>query len=111
MPNLSVEPTPVQSPAWVFQAKVSFGLALAATVVGVAWMPLDPWIRAFALIAVLYLVTTTFGLAKTLRDVHESGRLLYRVDEARIEHLLSSHDPLGTGAMPPPPPPTQAVYR
>ena len=34
------------------------------------------------------------ALTKTMRDLHEGGRLISRVEEAKLERILSQHDPL-----------------
>ncbi|WP_078884188.1 hypothetical protein [Streptomyces sp. NRRL S-340] len=44
-------------------------------------------------IAVLYLVTSAFTLAKVIRDRQEAGQIVSRVDQARLEKLLAEHDP------------------
>ena len=49
--------------------------------------------RAFLAIGLLYVVTSCFTLAKTVRDAQESSTVLSRVDQARLEQLLSAHDP------------------
>jgi hypothetical protein len=68
------------------------------TAIGTAivYMPADPWIRAFLAVGVLYLVTSTFTLAKVVRDRQESSAVLTRVDQARLEKLLADHDPFTT---------------
>jgi hypothetical protein len=40
-------------------------------------------------------VGSTFTLAKTSRDLHEARKLTARIDEAKVEKLLSQHDSLG----------------
>jgi hypothetical protein len=50
-------------------------------------------VRAFLGIAVLYLVTSAFTLAKVIRDRQEAGQIVSRVDQARLEKLLAAHDP------------------
>jgi hypothetical protein len=42
---------------------------------------------------VLFLVSSTFTLAKVVRDQHESARVHHRIDEARLEKLIAEHDP------------------
>lgn len=34
------------------------------------------------------------AVTKTMRDLHEGGRLISRVEEAELERILSQHDPL-----------------
>jgi hypothetical protein len=82
-----------QSTAYFGQAVASFAVAMAATAIGVFQLEADSWVRAFLGIAVLYLVTSAFTLAKVVRDKQEAGRIVSRVDQARVEKLLAEHDP------------------
>ncbi|MBQ0829873.1 YiaA/YiaB family inner membrane protein [Streptomyces tagetis] len=79
--------------AFYGQAVASFAVALTATAVGIARLQADAWVRAFLGIAVLYLVTSAFTLAKIVRDRQEAGQIVNRVDQARLEKLLAAHDP------------------
>ncbi len=76
------------------QAVASFAVAMGATAVGIFNLDTDAWVRAFLGIAVLYLVTSAFTLAKVVRDRQEAGQIVNRVDQARLEKLLAEHDPL-----------------
>ncbi|MFD7436620.1 YiaA/YiaB family inner membrane protein [Streptomyces sp. NPDC059861] len=91
---MSDTPVKQQSTAAFYgQAVASFALALGATAVGIFRLEADPWVRAFLAIAVLYLVTSAFTLAKVVRDRQEAGQIVSRVDQARLEKLLAEHDP------------------
>jgi hypothetical protein len=79
--------------AYAVQAAVSFGLALGAMVVGVAYLPVEGWVRAFLGVGLLYVVTSAFTLAKVVRDRQEVGQVVSRVDQARLDKLLAEHDP------------------
>lgn len=81
------------SAAWVFQTKVSFVVSLTGLIIGIAYLPVDPWVRAYLAIAALYSTTSAISLSKTLRDEHEQHRILSRVDEVKLERLLAQHDP------------------
>jgi hypothetical protein len=85
--------TPPTTAAFHVQAVISFAVSLAALGLAVAYLPVDPWIRAFLAIGVLYAVTSTFTLAKCVRDRQESSAVVSRVDQARLEKLLAEHDP------------------
>jgi hypothetical protein len=87
------QPPTAHSAGWITQTYISFAVALAALTVGIAYLPGDPWMRAFLAISALYAVTSSISLAKTVRDQHESSRVVARVDEARFERLLTEHDP------------------
>ncbi|MDH6627344.1 hypothetical protein M2271_005168 [Streptomyces sp. LBL] len=54
--------------AFYGQAVASFSVAMGATAVGIFKLNADAWVRAFLAIAVLYLVTSAFTLAKVIRD-------------------------------------------
>jgi hypothetical protein len=86
-------PTTGPTSAFYIQSTLSFAVALAAVGIGVALIPIDPWIRGFLGIGVLYVVTSAFNLAKCIRDRHESDAVLSRVDRARLEKLLTEYDP------------------
>ncbi|GAA4926132.1 YiaA/YiaB family inner membrane protein [Streptomyces coeruleoprunus] len=88
--------TPVKqqnTAAYYGQAVASFAVALGAVALGIANLEADVWVRAFLGIAVLYLTTSAFTLAKVVRDRQEAGHLISRVDQARLEKLLAEHDP------------------
>ncbi|MYW21529.1 hypothetical protein GT039_39695, partial [Streptomyces sp. SID2955] len=75
------------------QAVASFAVAMAATAIGIFRLDANAWVRGFLAIAVLYLVTSAFTLAKVIRDRQEAGQIVSRVDQARLEKLLADHDP------------------
>ncbi len=88
-------PTP-QSPttaAFHIQAVLSFAVSLTAVGVAVANLPADAWVRAFLGLGVLYVTTSAFTLAKTVRDRQEVSTVVGRVDQARVDKLLAEHDP------------------
>ncbi|MFJ8192426.1 YiaA/YiaB family inner membrane protein [Streptomyces sp. NPDC096094] len=79
--------------AFYGQAVASFAVAMIATAVGIYNLQADAWVRAFLAVAVLYLVTSAFTLAKIIRDRQEAGQIVSRVDQARLDKLLAEHDP------------------
>lgn len=91
---MSLNITPKQTSAFYLQSVISFAVSLGAVVIGVAWLPVETWVRAFLALGLLYVVTSSFTLAKCIRDAQETHSVLSRVDEARLERLLSEHDPL-----------------
>ncbi|MET8408834.1 YiaA/YiaB family inner membrane protein [Streptomyces sp. NPDC005195] len=58
--------------AFYGQAVASFAVAMVATAVGIFKLEADTWVRAFLGVAVLYLVTSCFTLAKVIRDRQEA---------------------------------------
>ncbi|WP_142216228.1 YiaA/YiaB family inner membrane protein [Streptomyces sp. SLBN-118] len=81
------------SAAFYGQAVASFAVALGAVGFGILNLEADIWVRGFLAIAVLYLTTSAFTLAKAIRDRQEAGQIVSRVDQARVEKLLAEHDP------------------
>lgn len=81
---------------FLVQCVVAFAVSFLATVVGILFLPLDPWQRLFLAISVLFLVSSTFGLAKVVRDQQEASTVRVRLDEARVERLLAEHNPLSS---------------
>jgi hypothetical protein len=90
--------TSAPSAAWAAQTYVSFAVSLSAAAIGVAYLPVDAWMRAFLAIAMLYAVTSAISLSKAVRDRHESHSVVARIDEARVERLLTEHDPFKASA-------------
>jgi hypothetical protein len=89
--------TPTQSKntnAFFMQAGISFGIALLTMIFAVIYLPVDPWIRAILGLGVMYLTTSSFTLAKCVRDSQENQAVhAARLDQARVERILSEHDP------------------
>ncbi|MGW0997490.1 YiaA/YiaB family inner membrane protein [Streptomyces sp. NPDC002520] len=79
--------------AFYGQAVASFAVAMSATAIGIYQLDTNAWVRAFLAIAVLYLVTSAFTLAKVIRDRQEAGEIVSRVDQARLDKLLAEHNP------------------
>ncbi len=87
------ESQPLHSAGWITQTYISFAVSLSALGIGIAYLPVDAWVRGFLAVAALYAVTSSISLAKTVRDQHESRQIVARVDEAKLEKLLSERDP------------------
>ena len=79
--------------AYYFQAVASFIVSAGATVVGIAYLPVNAWVRAFLALGLLYTITSAITLAKVVRDKQEESQLVGRVDQARLDKLLTEHDP------------------
>ena len=82
--------------AFFLQAAVAFGVSLLGVLGGIMFLPLDIWQRLFLAMTVLFLVTSSFTLAKVIRDQEEAATIRVRLDEARMEKLLAEHNPFTT---------------
>jgi hypothetical protein len=88
-------PVPSKSPttaAFYAQAAISFAVAGLTVVIGIVFLPVDPWVRAFLGIGVLYTISSAFTLAKCIRDRQEESSVTNRVDRAKLDKLLAEHD-------------------
>jgi hypothetical protein len=83
---------PRTTTAFFVQSAISFALSLGATVIGIAYLRESGWVRGFLAIGMLYVVTSSFTLAKCVRDRQEEGALVSRVDQARLDKLLAEQD-------------------
>lgn len=63
------------SSAFFLQAAISFIISFAAVGVGVVFLPVDMWVRGFLGVSMLYVITSTFTLAKCIRDRQEMAAL------------------------------------
>ena len=79
--------------AFFAQAGVSFAVALCAMLFAILYLPVDSWTRAFLGLGTLFLTTSSFTLAKCIRDAQEDQAVVTRLDQARVDKLLAEHDP------------------
>jgi hypothetical protein len=70
----------VDTPMWRMVVYTAFFVAMTLTAWGLWRMNVNDTYKAFLLVSWLYLITTTFTLAKTLRDKHEAD-----LAEARLQ--------------------------
>jgi hypothetical protein len=70
------------TPLWGLVVWLGFALAMGLTAWGVLRMDVNPTYKAFLGVSWLFLISTVFTLAKTLRDAHEAD-----LDEARREGM------------------------
>ncbi|MDY6809517.1 MAG: YiaA/YiaB family inner membrane protein [Actinomycetota bacterium] len=91
-PSNDMPQTPTTA-AFYLQAVIAFAVSLGTAVIGILYLPIDPWQRGFLAITLLFLTSSTFTLAKVVRDRQEQTTVRARVDEARMDKLIAEHDP------------------
>nr|SBO94523.1 similar to Uncharacterized protein conserved in bacteria [Nonomuraea gerenzanensis] len=89
---------PTQTTAFYVQAILSFAVSLTSVVIALVYLPVEGWIRAFLGLGLLYVVTSTVTLCKVVRDRQELSEVSNRVDQARLDKLLTQHDPFKVDA-------------
>ncbi len=76
------------SKGWILFSYLSFVIAIGATLIG-AWMTdMTLEMKGFVTMGTLLITSSSFTLAKTLRDEHEAKRFHNQLEEARTEKLL-----------------------
>ncbi|MGQ0671971.1 MAG: YiaA/YiaB family inner membrane protein [Hyphomicrobium sp.] len=91
-----MNPTPSQSTgAWLTFTYLSFGASVFMMGLGIWAMPAELWVKGYLLMGTVFMLGSTFTLAKTVRDEHEAKRLANRIEDAKAERLLME---VGRGA-------------
>ena len=90
MTHENLNQNPQHTGAWVLFTQASFVASLALVAVGLLFMPIDIWMKGYLGMGVVLLVQSCITATKTIRDVHESRRMLNRIEDAKTERLLMS---------------------
>jgi hypothetical protein len=80
------------SSTWITFTYASFIASLAMVAVAIVFLPTDMWIKGYLAMGVAMLVQSCTTLTKTMRDVHESARMVNRIEDAKTERLLMEID-------------------
>jgi hypothetical protein len=83
---------PRTTTAFFVQSAISFGISVTVTIIGIGYLHDSRWVRAFLALGLLYVVTSSFTLAKCVRDRQEESAVVSRVDQARVDKLLAEQD-------------------
>jgi hypothetical protein len=76
------------SSSWVTFTFATFGLAFLMVGAGIYFLPVDLWTKSYLAMGVIMLVQSCVSVTKTARDMHEAGKLVNRIEEAKTERLL-----------------------
>ena len=74
----------VDTSSWKMTVWVAFAAAFSLTAWGLWRMNIGEWQKGFMLVSWLFLVSSTFTVAKTIRDKHEA-ELMDRASRASVE--------------------------
>jgi hypothetical protein len=83
---------PRTTSAFYAQSVISFAVSLVVTIIGIGYLHDSRWVRGFLALGLLYVVTSSFTLAKVIRDRQEETAIVSRVDQARLDKLLTEQD-------------------
>jgi hypothetical protein len=76
------------SAAWVTFTYAAFAGSVAMLGVGIVLLPLELWAKGYLIMGVVALIQSCITMTKTMRDMHESAKLVNRIEDARTERLL-----------------------
>ncbi len=80
--------TAQHSAAWVTFTYVSFAASAFMVAIGIWLLPLELSMKGYLTMGFLMLVQSCVTMTKTMRDVHEGGKLVNRIEDAKAERLL-----------------------
>lgn len=79
----------VDTSAWILQVWMAFAIAIFLMGLGIYFLPVDRWIRGFTAIGSLFVLASSFTLAKTIRDNAEAAK-----ERANPPYLSPDHEEL-----------------
>jgi len=82
------QPAVQHTQAWVTFTYAAFLGSLLLLALGVFYLPVDTWIKGYLGMGIAMLVQSCMTMSKTMRDNHESKRLVNRIEDAKTERLL-----------------------
>jgi hypothetical protein len=89
---MDIQAFQLNSPSWLVFVKTCFVASVAATGLGIFFLPADLWVKGYMAMGTLFVVGSTFTLAKTVRDEFEAKKLINRIQEAKTERMLKDYD-------------------
>ncbi|ACK69296.1 YiaAB two helix domain protein [Gloeothece citriformis PCC 7424] len=82
------------SGAWVIQTWLSFIISVGGMTIGIIFLPVDAWVKGYMGMGLAFSIGSTISLTKTQRDLYEGEKLTARIEEAKVEKILSEHNTL-----------------
>ena len=76
------------SAAWLAFVWISFVMSMLLMCFGIYFLPVEVWIKGYMGMGLFFTVGSAFTLSKTVRDQHESKKLINRLSDAKTEKFL-----------------------
>ena len=76
------------SGSWIAFTYASFFASVAMVAAGILFAPIDIWIKAYFAMGAALTIQSCITMTKTMRDMHESDRMVNRLEDAKAERLL-----------------------
>jgi len=72
-------------------AWISFGISFIGMILGIIYLNLDIYQKAFVGMTYLFSISSCFVLAKVVRDKQESEELVRKIENAKTEQMISKY--------------------
>lgn len=79
------------SAAWLFFVKAAFAVSVFAMGVGIFFAPCELWVKGYMAMGTLFVVGSSITLSKTMRDEHESRKMINKISEVKTEKILKQY--------------------
>lgn len=79
------------STAWITFTYISFAASVFMVAVGIFFLPLDAWVKGYLAMGAVLLIQSCIVMTKTLRDLHEGGKLVNWLEDAKAERILMDY--------------------
>lgn len=83
--------TQTNSAGWLLFVKLSFFVSIAAMVAGILFMPADLILKGYFGLNALFMVSSTIMISKTMRDEHESKKMINKITEAKTNKIINEY--------------------
>ncbi|MGB0866899.1 MAG: YiaA/YiaB family inner membrane protein [Granulosicoccaceae bacterium] len=88
---MNAEQSTSHSSGWILFVRAAFVLSLVGMGLGILNIEADFMTRCYLGLASVFIISSTFTLAKTVRDVHEESRLQNKISEAKTNKILQEY--------------------
>jgi hypothetical protein len=79
------------SSSWIFFVKTTFVCAVMAMAIGIFFLPCVLWVKGYMAMGTLFTIGASITLSKTLRDEHESKKIINRINDVKTEKILKEY--------------------
>ncbi len=80
------------SSAWIFFVKATFFSAVAAMASGIFFLPCELWVKGYMAMGTLFTIGASITLSKTMRDEHESNKMINKINDVKTEKILKEYN-------------------
>ena len=75
-------------------AWIAFSISFVGMIIGLVYMEADWSMKGFLAMSYLFSITSCFTVAKVVRDRHEAGRFINKLESAKTEKFLNESSPV-----------------